>query len=312
MVETTLRVTEAGYRRCFRDPAFGADLAEIIAARHGLARPLVRRVEGSNLVFRAGDGDWLKISPPFFAEAVEAEIAATARVEGRLPLPIPSIRLAGALDDWPYLVSGHVPGIAIGEALGSLDEADLEAVADDLATFMRAFHAAPPAGFDRAFGPWRRYLQGCLDGAQALHRGRGNSEEQVSDIVGFLEPRRGWLEALGPPVLIHADLTEEHVLLAERGGRWRAAGVLDLADAMVAPAAMDLVAPLLSLFRGRAAPQRRLIAGTGVELPEDDRSGALMALALQHRFAHFHDGFRREIGSGRTSVAQIAAAVFPA
>ncbi|MBV8684949.1 MAG: phosphotransferase [Caulobacteraceae bacterium] len=311
MIEATLRVTEADYRLRFRDAAFGADLAEIVAARHGLARPLIRKVEGSNLVFRTADGDWLKISPPFYGDAFEAELAATARVEGRLSLPIPKIELAGALEDWRYLVSTHVPGVAFGELAGSLGEADLEQVADDLSEFMAAFHVIPPGGFERSFGPWGRYLRACLDGAEALHVGRGNSAEQVADIVAFLAPRRAWLEALGPPALIHNDLTDEHVMLEERGGRWRVSGVLDLADSMVAPAELDLIGPLLALFRGQGAPQRRLIAAMRVDLPEDDRAGALMALALQHRFMHFHDWFHREIASGLTSVAQVAAAVFP-
>jgi hygromycin-B 7''-O-kinase len=311
MGKTTLGVTEADYRRRFRDPAFGADLAEIVAARHALARPLVRKVEGSNLVFRTGDGEWLKITPPFFADAFDAEISATALVEGRLPLPVPGIRLIGALEGWRYLVSGHVPGVAMGDLLGVLGEGDLERIADELGAFIAAFHATPPAGFERSFGPWPRYLQACLNHAEALHRGRGNSPEQVADIVRFLGPRRAWLESLGPRVLIHADLTDEHVLLTEAGGRWRVSGVLDLADAMVAPAELDLIAPLLGLFRGQAGPQRRLIAAVGVELPKDDQPGALMALALQHRFMHFHDWFRAEIASELTNVAGIAAAVFP-
>ena len=311
MLETTLRTTEDDYRRRFRDPEFGVRLADIVAARHGLERPLVRKVEGSSLVYRTGDGDWLKISPPFFGDAFEAEVAATARVKGRLPLPIPEIKLIGALEDWSYLVSAHVPGIAMGELLGTLSEADVERIADDLGAFMTAFHGSPPAGFERSLGPWPRYLNGCLDNAEALHRGRGNSEEQVSDIVRFLAPYRGWLEALGPAVLIHADLTEEHVMLEERAGRWRVSGVLDLADAMVAPAALDLIAPLVGLFRGRASPQRRLVAATGVSLPEEDWSGALLAVALQHRFMHFHDWFRREIEFGLTGAGRVAEAVFP-
>jgi hygromycin-B 7''-O-kinase len=255
MTETTLRTTEDDYGRRFGDPAFGADLADIVAARHGLAQPLVRKVEGSNLVYRTGDGDWLKISPPFFGDAFEAEVAVTARVKGRLPLPIPEIKLTGALEDWSYLVSAHVPGVAMGKLLGALSGADVGRIADDLGGFMAAFHGTPPADFERSFGPWPRYLNGCLDNVEALHRSRGNDEGQVADIVRFLAPYRSWLEALGPPVLIHADLTDEHVMLAKRAGRWRVSGVLDLADAMVGPAALDLIAPFVGLFRGQTGPQ---------------------------------------------------------
>jgi hygromycin-B 7''-O-kinase len=306
----TLDVSLDDYKRRFRDPAFGADLAEIVVARHGLAGPPARKVEGSSLVFRLGDGDWLKLSPPFFGDAFDTEVAVTERVQGRLPVPIPALKLTGALEDWRYLVSANVPGVAIEEVLTDLTEADLEGIADELGAFMAAFHAVPPAGFERSFGPWDRYLAGCLDGAEALHRSRGNDAGQVEAIVHFLGPQRAWLEGLGPPVLIHADLTTEHVMLAEVGGRWRLSGVLDLADAMVAPAALDLIPPLLELFRGRAGPQRRLIAAAGVTLP-DDPPGALMAIALQHRFMHFHDWFRAELAGGLSDVAEIAAAVFP-
>jgi hygromycin-B 7''-O-kinase len=311
MAKTMRRMTEADYRRRFRDPTFGADVAAIVAGRHRLAQPLVRKVEGSSLVFRCGDGDWLKITPPFFSDAFDAEVAVTELVRGAPPFAIPEIRITGDLEDWRYLVSSHVPGTPMGELLGSLGDADFERIADELGAFMGAFHAVPPGGFDRGFGPWPRYLRRCLDDAEALHRERGASAEQASEIVRFLARWRDWLAALRPAVLIHADLTEEHVLVAEQDGRWRVSGVLDLGDAMVAPAALDLIAPLLSLFRGREGPQRRLVGAAGVTLPEDGWSAALMAVALQHRFMHFHDWFRLEIASGLTGVAEIAASVFP-
>lgn len=146
MTATPLSLTEAEYSARFRDPTFGADLAAIVAGRHGLAPPLVRKVEGSSLVFRLGDGDWLKLSPPFLADGFEAETAATARVQGRLPALIPEIRLTGALEDWRYLVSAHVPGVAIGELLPVLGERDLARIAEELGGFMAAFHTTPRRG----------------------------------------------------------------------------------------------------------------------------------------------------------------------
>jgi hypothetical protein len=311
MTDATLRITQDDYNLCFRNQSFGGDLAEIIASRHGLVRPLIRKVEGSNLIYHTGDGDWLKISPPFFGDAFEAELTVTTLVQDRLPLLIPEIKLSGTIEDWRYLVSANVPGVAFRELSDSLSDDDRNRIADELGAFMSAFHDVRHANFERSFGPWQRYLRGCLKDVKALHRRRGNSEEQVVEIVRFLEPRRAWLESLGPPVLTHADLTNEHVLLKELNGSWHLSGVLDLADSMLAPAALDLIAPLLGLFRGHAKIQRRLIAATGVTLPDGDWSGALMAIALQHRFMHFHDWFRSEIASGLRSVAEIAEVVFP-
>jgi len=115
----------------------------------------VRKVEGSNLVFRAGEGPWLKICPPFWPDAFDAEIRVTKAVQGRLPARVPAIIETGELEDWRYLVTAHVPGIQIEEVLESLDEADLERIAAELGQFMRAFHAVAVPGFERPFGPFR-------------------------------------------------------------------------------------------------------------------------------------------------------------
>jgi len=279
-----------------------------VAERCRLPRPLVRKVEGSNLVFRAGDGPWLKICPPYWPDAFDAEVRATAAVQGRLPARVPDILETGALEDWRFLVTAHVPGVQIQSVLPALSDADLDRIADELGAFMAAFHAAPSVGFERAFGPWPVYLDNALTNARAVHLGRGNSPEVADRIAAFLSPYDNALRALGPPVLIHADLTDEHVMLERAGGRWRLAGVLDLADAMTAPAALDLIAPFVGLFRGRAAPQRRLAAAAGVAPLSPEQ---VMAVALQHRFMHFHDWFASELAGGMVDVGEIARAIFP-
>jgi hygromycin-B 7''-O-kinase len=310
MSPPTLDVSEAEYRRRFREPDFGLDLAEIVADRHRLPQPLVRKVEGSNLVFRAGEGPWLKICPPYWRDAFDAEIRATEAVQGRLPAPVPAIVAKGGLEDWRYLVSTDVPGVQIQDVLPHLSEADLERIAAELGQFMAAFHAVAIPGFEREFGPWSRYLDERLAGARELHRSRGVDPARIDQIAAFLAPRAPALRALGPPVLIHADLTAEHIMLGEQGGRWRLSGVLDLADAMIAPAALDLIAPFIELFRERRDPQRRLMAESGVRVAEPV-SQALMAVALQHRFVHFDHWFAAEIKAGVTDVADIARVVFP-
>ena len=307
----TLDVTEAAYRSRFAEPGFGLDLAEVVADRCRLPRPLVRKVEGSNLVFRAGDGPWLKISPPYWRDAFDAEVRVTEAVRGRLTATIPAIIESGELEDWRYLVSTHVPGVQIQSVLPSLGEDDLERIAGDLGQFMGAFHTVAIPGFEREFGPWSRYLDERLAGVRALHASRGVDTARIDQIAAFLATRAPMLRALGPPVLIHADLTAEHVMLVEEGGRWRLSGVLDLADAMPAPAELDLVAPCLELFRGRHGAQRRLVAESGVNPGDSPFSQAVMAVALQHRFIHFDHWFAAEIGAGVTEIADIARAAFP-
>jgi hypothetical protein len=99
LIEETLGLSRDGYSRRFRDPAFGQELAELLADRCRLPRPLVRKVEGSNLVFRAGEGPWLKICPPFWRDGFDAEVRVTEAVQGRLPAPIPAIVASGELEN---------------------------------------------------------------------------------------------------------------------------------------------------------------------------------------------------------------------
>ncbi|HEY1427415.1 MAG TPA: phosphotransferase [Caulobacteraceae bacterium] len=304
--DATLGVSEAGYRRRFRDPAFGQDLAEIVAARHGLPRPLVRKVEGSSLVFRAGDGPWLKLTPPFWAHDVEAEILATMAVAGRLPTRIPELIETGAIEDWRYLISADVPGEPFQAIEDELSAAEREALAEDLGAFMRAFHAveAPELG-----GPlWRDDLQARLAEPVATHAARGTAPAWLDPIADHLARHAAALLALGPPVLIHADLTAEHVMLARGACRWRLSGVLDLADSMAAPAELDLAAPFVELFRGEAALQARLAAAAGVRVVSP---GFTMAIAMQHRFFRLDEWFAPEIGAGCSTVEAVAAAAFP-
>jgi hygromycin-B 7''-O-kinase len=307
----TLSVSLDEYRRRFRDPAFGADLADVVAARHGLAGPLVRKPEGSSLVFRTGDGRWLKISPPFFDDALETERRITDLVRGRLPAPIPEIVLTGALEDWRYIVTVEVPGVQIEILLRSLTDADLDRIADELGVFMAAFQQVAAPGFERSFGAWPDCLDEALRDPVALHLRRGETPAWAERLAAFIQAHAAYLRELGPPLLIHADLTTEHVMLRQDAGVWRLSGVLDLADAMTAPAELDLIAPCLGPFRAKPAAQRRLMRACGASLEGPAAAARLMAVALQHRFMHFHDWFSAEIASGLTDVEAIAAAVFP-
>lgn len=306
MTSGTLGVSEGEYRRRFRDPAFGADLAEVVAARHGLARPLVRKVEGSSLVFRAGDGPWLKLTPPHWLDGFEAEVTATAAVAGRLPARVPELIETGALEDWRYLISADVPGEPFHAVDDELSAAERERLADDLGEFMRSFHAVAAPDLGRP--AWADYLQPRLADPLAIHAARGTAPGWLAPIAAFVARHRAALEALGPPVLIHADLTAEHVMLARGEAGWRLSGVLDLADSTIAPAELDLIAPFVELFRGEGALQARLAAASGAGPVASELT---MALAMQHRFFRFDEWFAGEIADGCTTIDAVAAAAFP-
>src|SRR5215470_5809403 len=311
-MDDILTITEAEYARRFRDPIFGLALAHALGTRHTLPEPLTRKVEGSNLVFRAGDGRWLKLIPPFDVETFDAELEVTRAVAGKTPVPVPTILHAGELEGWRYLVSADLPGMQIQHVMAEFSAADFEAVAVELGQFIACLHTIHLPGFARAtrapFGPWSAYLERGVSDAVRIHAARGNHPNWGEEIAELLDRQRPRLLRLGPPVLIHADLTPEHIILRQVNGCWHLSGILDLADAMVAPPELDAVVPMLDLFRGRRDVQRRLLQEAGIECPPpgESFSALFMAVALLHPFTFVHDWFEPEIKRGYTRIDEIA------
>jgi hypothetical protein len=90
---------------------------------------------------------------------------------------------------------------------------------------------------------------------------------------------------------VHADLTPEHVMLHHVSRRWHVCGILDLADAMLAPAELDAIVPMLDIFRGRRDHQRRLLREAGIApiALGEQLSLLFMAITLLHPYSFFHD-----------------------
>jgi hypothetical protein len=78
--EAVLGLDQQAYTLRFKDPEFGLQLAKQLAIQNGYTGIPERRTEGSSLVFMLGPELYLKITPPFFEDSIEAEIAATKAV----------------------------------------------------------------------------------------------------------------------------------------------------------------------------------------------------------------------------------------
>jgi hygromycin-B 7''-O-kinase len=308
-----LKIDKSTYETHFRDGEFGMQLAAEIAQSLLMAETLQRKTEGSSLVFAIGEDAYLKITPPFFEDSMEAEIQATKIIGDRLPFPIPKIVAEGLLEGWHYIVTRRVPGTQAKDVFRKLSAENLRVFASDIGHVIQAFQNLNVTGFERSFGPWHRHLAERRRNQEAIHRGRGNSEEWVGKICGFLDEHAEMLNSLESVKMIHADLNHEHLMLNEVDGLWRISGVLDLADAMNAPVEMEFILPMLCFFRGNAELQQHLMkeAGCTPRFRGQDYSNLMMTLALQNRFMAFHDWFDRELKNGATSVAEVARVVFP-
>jgi len=311
--EAILALDKEAYTIHFTNPEFGVQLARQVATQHGFNFVPMRKTEGSSLVFTLGSELLLKITPPFFDDSIEAEIAATKVIADQLPFPIPKIVNEGPIGTWKYIVTQAVPGQQAKYVFKTLSPENLKTFASDIGHVIKAFSKIESKGFERSFGPWETYLDNRLKNKRSIHIERGNSVEWVDKICDFLDRYAPIISSLGPSKLIHADLNHEHLMLNKVNSEWRVSGVIDLADAMNAPIELEFVLPILCFFRGKADLQRHLLFSAGYEPPfkMSEYSNVMMAFALQNRFMAFHDWFDREIKNGAQSVEDVASAVFP-
>lgn len=110
------------------------------------------------------------------------------------------------------------------------------------------------------------------------------------------EPWRSWirqqLEGFREPdldhVLLNCDLTEDHVLLSEEGGRWRVTGLIDFGDARIGHPYYDFVAPLCHYTYGDPRLSTQLLRAYGLP-PTRDVTASLTRYCLLHEFGRLRD-----------------------
>ena len=257
-----------------------------LAARTGLAAidTLTAGYPGTCAVFLLDETAVIKLFPPMVAGDFVRERAVYRLLAGRLP-EMPRLLADGVWRDrvdWPYLVFSFCPGRAWREARAAMSPAQRLAVARTLGQRVRLVHETPlPAG--EPWPPpdaWPRFVAARL--AEAPAALRAALPPAVAAAAADLLRATGWFGAR--PVLLHADLTEDHPLVLAEGGAWRLSGLLDWADAEVGDPLYEWVALYFGFCGREAALFRACLAGydpAGGRWPDRRR---LLAFTLLHRF----------------------------
>lgn len=175
---------------------------------------------GSFPTFLAGDvvvklfGDAFDGAASYAAEHDMYEVLA-----GHPRIPAPGLIATGALFDgpgwrWPYLISERIGGVPVREAVAT------EAMAHQLGAAVAELHTlpAPQAVRDRDLLPKLR--------STAVDRLReyGMPQHLLAEVPAFLA------DASADRVLVHADLTADHLFVASTG----LVGIIDWGDALAA------------------------------------------------------------------------------
>lgn len=265
-----------------------------IVARHGLGGGEWSLLPGGSNVAFANTVYVVKLYAPRWLREFEAERVLLGAVEGRLAIPTPPLEAAGRLAQWGYVVMGRLRGRAAVEVWPSLASAERASIARELGRALAGLHALRVPALD-ALGPaWTDELQARLPGWAQRQREQGAGELWIERAREVLERQSAWLRAQ-TSVPVHADVTDDHVLLVQHDGSWQPSGFIDFADALLAPPEHDLLGPCTHWFPDDAASQGAFLDGYG--LPAARRGADLaerfLALALLHRFVRLPHMARR-------------------
>jgi hygromycin-B 7''-O-kinase len=302
------------YVGLFADAAFWRPVVTEICRRHSLApcETIYAGHPGTYPTFIVEDRWVVKLFGRLFngAAAYETECE-VARILGHAP-SLPMLLIADSLHNgcdwpWPYLIYKYLPGIAIGEVYERVRPDDRLALARWVGEIVRRVHAAP-LDDSQLFPPtWVAYLARLREqreGCAARHAGWGNLPPHlIGQIDAYLPPVETLIERPRPH-LIHADLTDDHILGCWENGRWTTSGLIDFGDAMVGELGYELAALQLDLFRGDRAMLAAFLDAYGLDAAaRADLPRRALCCALLHRFNVF-DGLA-EILSGLNDIATL-------
>ena len=274
------------YRPWRADPSRWLPVALDIARGHGLActAPHVFAT-GTNLVTALDGRLILKIFPPMLRSQFVSERGALSVLHGRLSLPIPEIVAEGERDGWPYLVITRLEGVLGSEAWPSLPEEQKERVLAQIGETIAEVQRVPPGALLDIEPRWDAFMCRQIAGCRARHERLGLPQKFLDGLDGLLRDVAELIPMNTPPVILTGEYIPENFLLANDGGAWRLAGLIDFGDVQTGFGAYDLLGPSAFMAAGRPRRVQSLFAGFGYSRADMNFAlkRRLMALMLLHR-----------------------------
>jgi hygromycin-B 7''-O-kinase len=279
--------TRQDYVRVYRDADTWLPAMRVICQRHRLdATRLEFAPPGSHVIFQVQPERYIKLFSPLWGQDFVAERLVLRKLSERSDLPVPRLLAEGEIEGWPYAILTAVQGVPLCQVWEALSAPDRAHVAARCGEFMAALHATQTQGLEALATHWPTFVeaqtQDCIH-----HLAQSDLDEKWRQatlaFLGDLPP----LYAPGfQPVLLSADVTDEHLLLSQRGGRWELTGYVDFGDAMLGHPLYEFAAPGCCITRGSPDLQRAMLLAYGYAEAQLNSTLAaqLMAYTLLHRF----------------------------
>ncbi len=250
------------YGRLFTDVTVWRGAVEQVAQRHQLVATTVQAgLAGTHPVFRFGDDrqqHFLKFYETRLftgARSYRIERALYQHLLSGLPMAVPQLVASGTLEEdggWPYIITTVIPGQSFGEVRDRVSQPDSLVIATLLGQTLRQLHSIP-VGQTPILVELRQAFTHYIDGRYAQcvanHRQWNSLPPHLLEQIPTYLADHPRLNVGTDAVLIHADLTHDHLLGEFRAGHWQPIGLIDFGDAWVGDPIYELVALHLSLFQ---------------------------------------------------------------
>ncbi|MGB3330961.1 MAG: aminoglycoside phosphotransferase family protein [Thermomicrobiales bacterium] len=296
--------TTAAYGASLTDTRFWTPWVHAILRELGLPqrRPVEAGAAGTFPTMLVGSGAErivVKLFGPLFhgpeCAAIERELYALLARDPAIPAPrlLATTTLdAGSAWPWEVIVSTLMPGESLTAARSrqAISPQEGDRIARFLATVTDRVAALTPhpgdPGVDALLADdWAAFLHNQARSAPARHRTWGDLPDHlIAQLDAWLDVDALLADGASRQVLIHGDLTADHVFgLPGRSG-WEPVGVIDFGDARIADRRYDLIPLLVDAFAGDRSLLQVYLAATGADLTTGDFPRAMLALTLLHEF----------------------------
>ncbi|MBV8924531.1 MAG: aminoglycoside 3'-phosphotransferase/choline kinase family protein [Bradyrhizobium sp.] len=273
------------FRAWRADTSLWLPVALDIARSHGLASEAPHIfATGTNLVIALDPQLILKIFPPMLRSQFVSERCALSELRGRLSLPTPEIIVEGARDGWSYLVITRLDGVLGSEIWPSLPEAQKERVLGEIGAAIAGVQRVPPGAMLEIEPRWDVFMRRQMAACRVRHERLGLKPKFLEGLDDLLRDAAELIPLDPPPVILTGEYIPENFLLAEQGGNWRLAGLIDFGDVKTGFGEYDLLGPSAFMAAGRPRRVRSLFEGFGYSRGEVNFAAKrrLMALMLLH------------------------------
>ena len=287
--------TVEDYKPIYRNANIWLPAMRVICERHNLdVTQLEFAPPGSHVVFKVKPDHYIKLFAPPWRKDFVSERIVLGKLSVQSDLLIPYLVAEGEIENWQYIIMTAVEGMPLYNVWNSMDMSDREHIAICCGKLMASLHSTQIEGLEAISMDWPTFVKSQIQDCIAHIERTDMSKQWVQSIKEFLKDPAPLFEQDFQPVLLNADITDEHVLVSKHEGRWKLTGFIDFGDAMLGHPYYEFTAPGCTITRSSPELQRAMLLAYGYSEDQLNSTMAmqLMAYTLIHRFLTVPDLLR--------------------